>query len=79
MKTVAAHRLKKLKHLQAVENLATWRRTYSFDRLAESDDNLVPVTPEQFTASLWSDLKELKDAISMPVRNGSRQRKNSFI
>ena len=81
--TVAAYRLKEMRHLQAVEKLATWRRACGFDRLAEDDDSWVhgtrPPTPEEFTASLWSDLKELKNAISMPTTDGSRQRKNSFI
>ena len=26
----------------------------------------LPLTPQEFNASLWSDLQELKDAISMP-------------
>ena len=36
------------------------------------EDNLfhgprsLPLTPQEFNASLWSDLQELKDAISMP-------------
>ena len=59
--TVAAYRLKELKHLQAVEKLATWRRACGFDRLTEGDDSWIhstrPPTPEEFTASLWSDLK----------------------
>ena len=81
--TVAAYCLKEMRHLQAVEKLATWRRACGLDRLAEGDDSLIhgtrPLTPEQFTASLWSDLKELEDAISMPTRDGSRQRKKRFI
>ena len=81
--TVAAYRLKGMRHLQAVEKLATWKRACGFDRLAEGDDSWVhgtrPSTPEEFAASLWSDLKELDDAISMPTRDGSRQRENSFI
>ena len=32
METVSAYRLKKLKHFQATEKLATWRRTYGYDR-----------------------------------------------
>ena len=68
-KTVPAHRLKELRHLQAVEKLATWRRTYGFDRIADDDDQgasrPLPLTPEQFTASFWFDLNELKDAISL--------------
>ena len=83
MKTVATHRLKELKHLQAVEKLATWRRTYGFDRLADGGDNWVhgplPPTPEQITASLWADLKELKDAMSLSGKDGSRQKVKSFI
>ena len=83
MKTVAAHRLKELKHLQAVEKLATWRRTPGFDRIAEGNNQWVnrslPPTPEQFTTSLWSDLKELKDAISMSGEDGFRQRIKSLI
>ena len=39
MKTVAAHRLKEPTHLQAVEQLATWGRTYCFDRLTDGDDS----------------------------------------
>ena len=73
--TVAANRLKKMRHLQAVEKLATWRRACGFDRLAEGDDSWIrgtrPLTPEEFTASLWSDRKELEDAVSMPKRDGS--------
>ena len=41
MKTVATHRLKKLRHLHAVEKLATWRRTYGFDRLENGDNHWV--------------------------------------
>ena len=56
MKTVSTHRFKQLKHLQAVEMLATWRRTYGFDRLADGNDDWVhgplPPTPKQVTASL---------------------------
>ena len=80
VKTVADHRLNELKHLQAAEKIASWRRTRGSDRTAHDDDQWahrpLPLTPEQFTASLWADLKE---AISMPERDESRQRKNSFI
>ena len=80
---VAAYRLKELKHLQAVEKLATWKKACGFDRLAEGDNSWVhgtrPPTPEEFTTSLWSDLKELKDAVSMPTRDGFSQRAKSFI
>ena len=29
-----------------------------------------PLSPQEFTASLWAEVNELKDAISMPVRGG---------
>ena len=52
MKTVAAYRLKETKHFQVLKKLATWRRTYGYDR----DDSWVhgtrPLAPEEFTASL---------------------------
>ena len=59
--TVAAYRLKEMKHLQAVDKLATWRRTQGYDRIADDDNQWasrpLPPTPEEFTASLWSELK----------------------
>ena len=83
MKTVATHRLKELRDLEVVEKLATWRRTCGFDRIADDDNQLascpLPPTSEKFTASLWSDLNELKDAISLSGKDGSRQRTKSFI
>ena len=83
MKTVAAHRLKELKHLQAVEKVANWRKTHSFDRIVDDDNQWasrpLPPTPEQFTASLWSDLNELKDALSLSGKDGSSQRAKHFI
>ena len=66
---VADHRLQQLKHFQAREQLATWMRTHGYDRIADDDDSWAlrphPLSPEEFTASLWSDLQALKDAISM--------------
>ena len=83
MKTVAAHRLKELIHIQALEKLATWRRTHGFDQIANGDNQWasrpLPPTPEHFTASLWSDLNKLKDAISLSGNDGSSQRAKSFI
>ena len=83
MKIVAAHRLKEQKHLQAVEKLTTWRRAHGFDRIANDDNQWasrpLPPTPEQFTANLWSDLNELKDAILLPGKDGSSQRAKSFM
>ena len=63
-KTVAAYRLREMKNLQAVEKLATWRRTYSYDRIAADDNQRasrpLSLTPEQFTQSLWSELNALR-------------------
>ena len=82
-KTVATHRLKNLRHLRVVEKLATWRRTYGFDRLEDGDDHWVhgplPPMPEQTTTSMWADLNALKDAISMSGKERSSQRVMSFI
>ena len=48
--SVAVYRLREMKNLQSVEKLATWRRTYDYDRI-EADDNQwasrpLPPTPE---------------------------------
>ena len=69
---VAAHNLKKMNELLTYQELAIRRRANGFDRIA-ADDNLwascqLPLTPEQFTQSLWSEVNALKDAISMPAR-----------
>ena len=49
-KTVTIHSVKELRHFHAAEKLATWRRTYGFDRLEDGDDQWVygplPPTPE---------------------------------
>ena len=72
--TVAAHRRQQMKDLLALEKLATWRRMNGFDRVVDGEDGWFrgprsfPQTPQEFTASLWSNLQELKDAISMPAR-----------
>ena len=79
METVAAYRLKKLKHFQALENLATWRRTYGYDR----DDSWMygtrPLAPEEFTASLWEEVNALKEAISMSGRARPRQKTKKYL
>ena len=78
--TVEAHRLQKMRHLLAFEKLATWRRMNGFDRVADGEDSWfhgprsLPPILEEYTADLWSDLQELKDAISMP-----RQRVGNLI
>ena len=81
-KTVAAHRLKELRHFHAVNKLAPWRRTNGFDRLEDGDDWVygpLPPTPEQITASMWLDLNALEYAIWMSGKDGLRQRLKSFI
>ena len=82
-KTVARPRLKELRHLRAVEKLATWRRSYGFDRCSARNEQwvygpLLP-TPERATASMWAYLNALKDAISMSGIYRSRKRVASFI
>ena len=71
--TVDAHRLRKMRDLLAFEKLATWRRMNGFDRVVEGEKNWfhghrsLPLTPEQYTVSLRSELQKLKNAISMPA------------
>ena len=59
-----------MKELLAYQELATWRRMNGFDRIAADDNQWasrqLPLTPEQFTQNLWSEVNALKDAISMP-------------
>ena len=83
--TVDAHRLHKMRDLLAFEKLATWRRMNGFDRVADGKDNWfhgprsLPPTPEEATASLRSDLQELKNAISMPAKTRPRQKTMYFV
>ena len=83
--TVTAYRLREIKDLQAREKLATWKRMNGFDRVAGGEDNwfhdprLLPPTPEEFAASLWSEVNALKDAISMPARPRSWQKTMEFV
>ena len=78
--TVDAHRLQKMRDLLAFEKLATWRRMNGFDQVVDGKDKWfhgpcsLPLTPQEFNASSWSDLHELKGAISMP-----RQKVSSLI
>ena len=57
-----------MKNFQAREQFATWRRTHGFDR----DDSWVhctlPLSPEEFTQSSWSEVNVLKNAILIPAR-----------
>ena len=72
IETVAAYRLRELKTFQAREQLATRRRTHGYDRDDSWMHGTRPLSPQELTTSLWSEVKALKDAISMPrqkVRN----------
>ena len=67
---VSAHRLEQMRDLLAREQLKTWRSKNGIDR----DDSWMygarPLSPQEFTASLWAEVNDLKAAISMPVRGG---------
>ena len=66
--TVNAHRLKNMEEFLAYEKVATWRRVNGFDRIAAEANQWasrpLPLTPKQFTQSLWSERNALKDAIA---------------
>ena len=70
-KTVDAHRLRKMRELLAFETLATFRRMNAFDQDVdrEYDWRSLPPTPQEFYASLRSDLQKLKDTVLMPAEN----------
>ena len=75
MGIVAAHRLKQMQEFLAYQELATWRRMNGFDRIVKGEQNWshvyrsLPPTPEQYTASLWSEVNALENAISMPTED----------
>ena len=77
-KTVDAHRLEKMRELLAYEKLAIFRRMNGLDQVVEGEENwfhghrLLPLTPEQCTASLKSESQKLKNAISMPAETETR-------
>ena len=83
--TVDAHRLKQMRDLLAFEKLATWRRMNGFDRVADGEENWfhchrsLPLTPEEYAASLRSDLQELKNAISRPAETKPWQKTMYFV
>ena len=83
--TVDAHRLRKMRDLLAFEKLATWRRMDGFDRAVDGENNSfdgprsLPPTPQEFSASLRSDLQELKNAISMPAETKLWQKTMDFV
>ena len=55
--TVAACCLGEMKNFQAREQLATWRRTHGVDRDDSWIHGTLPLSPQEFTASLWSVLQ----------------------
>ena len=80
--TVDAHRLQKMRDLFTFEKLATWRRMNGLDRVADGEDNWsyeLPPISEEFTASLRSDLQELKNAISMLAKTRPWQKTMDFV
>ena len=77
--TVAAYRLREIKKFQATEQLATWRRTHGFSRDDSQMHDTFSLSPQEFTASLWSDLQELKDAISMSGKARLGQKTMEFV
>ena len=83
--TVDAHRLQKMRDLLTFEKLATWRRINGFDRIVDDEDDSfhgsrsLLLTPQQYTASLRSDLQELKNAISMLAETRPWQKTMDFV
>ena len=73
---VCDHHLKQVKEFLLYNELAIWRRENGFDRVEAVEKNRfgdhrsLPPTPEQYYASLWEEVDELKAAISMPIRGG---------
>ena len=74
-KAVDVIRLENVREFLAYQQLATWRRMNGFDRVANDEkkwfggQSSLPLTPEQYTASLWSDVNALKEAISLPAED----------
>ena len=74
-KAVDAIRLENVREFLAYQQLATWRRMNGFDRVANDEKKWfgghrsLPLTPQQYTASLWSEVNALKEAISMPAED----------
>ena len=79
MEIVADHRLQQLQYFQAMEQLATWRKTHGYDCNDSWMHGILPLSPQEFTASLWSDFQELKDAISMSGRARPWQKTREFL
>ena len=85
MGIVAAHRLQQMKDLLVLDKLSTWRRMNGFDRVTDGEDNwfhgprLLPSTPEELAADLWSKVNVLKNAISMPAKTRPWQQTIEFV
>ena len=82
--TVDSHRLQKMRYLLTFEKLATFRKMNGFDRVVDGEDNWfharsLPPTPQEFSASLWSDLQEFKNAILMPAETRPWQKTMDFV
>ena len=83
--TIDAHRLQKLRDLLAFEKLATWRKINGSDRVVDGENSWfhghrsLPPTPQEFSASLRSDLQELKNPISMPAETRPWQKTMDFV
>ena len=65
--TVAAYRFKELQYFQAREQLAIWREPHGYDHDDSWMHDTLLLSPQAFTANLWSELNALRDAISMPA------------
>ena len=75
-KTVATRRLKKLRHLYALEKLATWTRSITDGQWIYGP---LPPTPEQTTASMWAEVYAFKKVIFISGKKRSKQRVESFV
>ena len=70
-----SRKLGRVKEFLAYQKLATWWRMNGFDRIVKGEENWshvyrsLPPTPEQYAASLWSEVNALKNAISMPTED----------
>ena len=85
---LVAHRIQKIRDIFAFEELATLRRMNGFDGVMDGEDNWfhgprsLPPTPQEYIASLRSELQKLKNAISMPAETTEtrpRQKTMGFV
>ena len=73
-KIVDALPLKNMTEFLAYQQLATWRRMNSFDRVEGEETcfhghRSLPPTPQECYVGLWSEVNSLKEAISMPAKD----------